>query len=581
MHRTLPFPFPTRMLLTLTLWAALLTGSMMAQSTGAEQADWVNSQYSRIDDLSEITDGGVYLIVSADPDKPYLMGAALDANNKTKLQGLKYTLDNKGKLSIKKADRVWRIRQVGEGRVALVAAVTGKTLTRKKAGSLGLTWGDGQTALTQWTLIQTGEGTFRLLDPDATNRGIRLGQSSPTHFFFDNYELSDTYHLAFYHPSEEGSADMPGDGARVALCNSGRVLAANGAGIASEAYELTDGLLAPADEVAAWQCRHTGASTFTLHSAEGYMGYDLRPTPTATDWRYAAGRIMTTEDSPRRLAYDPAIGNWVLTTPSSNLPDAGFVTLAAEPSRSLTPQGGCTLHGGWSADALAALDMGDVKYLDLTGIALPCHMRSFSTDLTTRNMPIFVTEGVTGSIPASWRFVVSVGTTNRLLRQTELLDGVPFYSDRPFRVREGQLTYERRVPADANWLTSCLPFTLSLRSGTAYHVRGVSGEAIVVSEEISLQAGMPYLLCVEPGSTLSFSSLEGDIAISPWSDETLCGTYVGMTVGEGDSPTYMLHPTDQAFRRAAAGSRLAPFRACLPLPSSWGAAPLRLKLPRP
>lgn len=581
MHSTFPLFPRRRLLLTLLLWAACFIGTMTAQSTDAEQADWVNTQYSRIGDLSEITDAGICLIVSADADKPYLMGAALDANNKTKLQGLKYTLDPKGKLSIKKADRVWKIRQAGRGHVVLVAAATGKTLTRKKGGGLGMMWGDSDSALARWELIQTGEGTFRLLDPEAAERGIRLGQSSPTHFFFDNYELSDTYHLAFYHPSEEGAADMPGDGARVALHNDGRVLAANGTGIASEPYELTDGSLAPSDEVAIWNCQHTSATTFTLHNAEGYLGYDLHPTPAATNWKYAAGRIMTTEDSPRRLAYDPAGGTWVLTAPSSALTDAGFAPVAADPSRSLTPQGTCALHGGWSAKALAGLEMGDVKCLDLTGISLPRHMRDFTTDLTTRNMPIFVAGEGVSSIPSSWRFVVSVGTSNRLLRPTELIDGAPFYSDRPFKVREGQLTYERRVPAGTNWLTICLPFTLSHRSGTAYHVRGVNGESLVVSEEINLQAGMPYLFYTEPGSTLSFSSMEGDVATCPWSDETLWGTFEGMTVGENDPPAYMLHPTDNTFRHAAPGSRLAPFRACLPLPASQGAAPLRLKLPQP
>ena len=139
-------------------------------------------------------------------------------------------------------------------------------------------------------------------------------------------------------------------------------------------------------------------------------------------------------------------------------------------SRGTTPGDDGLTGTGWTgylkitepltADELAAKDLGGVTCLDLSGISLPEGATAFRHTPVEPNLLIYVRSEDASRVPEAWRFAVARAENGeaRLLRSFELTDGAPLFIPFPFAVSTGQLRYTRRLFADGNWQTLCLPF---------------------------------------------------------------------------------------------------------------------------
>ncbi len=87
--------------------------------------------------------------------------------------------------------------------------------------------------------------------------------------------------------------------------------------------------------------------------------------------------------------------------------------------------------------------------------------------------------------------------------------------------------------------------------------------ALRLSESLGLQQGLAYLVRYDKVATLTFSSLAGTIAPAPPDDDCLTGVMQPYEVSAGADGIFLFSSASNSFVRAAAGSRLAPFRCYL------------------
>lgn len=232
-----------------------------------------------------------------------------------------------------------------------------------------------------------------------------------------------------------------------------------------------------------------------------------------------------------------------------------------------------------TAVELAAIDLGGVTCLDLSGISLPEGATAFRHTPVEPNLLIYVRSEDAGRVPEAWRFAVARAENGdaRLLRPFELTDSAPLFIPFPFAVSTGQLRYTRRLIADGNWQTLCLPFDADAVEGLgqfeAGKALGMDGEALAFGETQTITGGAAHILRTvgtvpaDGRLTVAFSSKACTVA------PTLGHLYQGiwgtnyrqMAVADANESIYLLTADGNFFAHAAAGSTLAPFRCYLSL----------------
>ncbi len=232
-----------------------------------------------------------------------------------------------------------------------------------------------------------------------------------------------------------------------------------------------------------------------------------------------------------------------------------------------------------TADELAAKDLGGVTCIDLTGISLPEGATAFRHTPVEPNLLIYVRSEDAGRVPESWRFAVARAENGeaRLLHSFELTDDAPLFIPFPFAVSTGQLRYTRRLIADGNWQTLCLPFDADAVEGQgqfeAGKALGMDGEALAFGETETIAGGAAHILrtvgtaATDGRLTVTFSSKA--CTVSPtlgYLYQGIWGTnYRQMAVADANESIYLLTADGSTFAHAAAGSTLAPFRCYLSL----------------
>ena len=263
-------------------------------------------------------------------------------------------------------------------------------------------------------------------------------------------------------------------------------------------------------------------------------------------------------------------------------------------SRGTTPGDDGLTGTGWTgylkitepltADELAAKDLGGVTCLDLTGISLPEGATAFRHTPVEPNLLIYVRSEDANRVPEAWRFAVARAENGeaRLLHSFELTDGAPLFIPFPFAVSTGQLRYTRRLIADGNWQTLCLPFDADAVEGQgqfeAGKALGMDGEALAFGETQTISGGAAHIL-----RTVGTAPADGRLAVAFSSractaSPTLGHLYQGiwgtnyrqMAVADAGESIYLLTADGNFFAHAAAGSTLAPFRCYLSLFESAG-----------
>ena len=232
-----------------------------------------------------------------------------------------------------------------------------------------------------------------------------------------------------------------------------------------------------------------------------------------------------------------------------------------------------------TADELAAKDLGGVTCLDLSGISLPEGATAFRHTPVEPNLLIYVRSEDAGRVPEAWRFAVVRAENGeaRLLRPFELTDGAPLFIPFPFAVSTGQLRYTRRLIADGNWQTLCLPFDADAVEGQglfeAGKALGMDGAALAFGETETIAGGAAHILrtvgtaATDGRLTVTFSSKACTVAPTlGYLYQGIWGTnYRQMSVSDANESIYLLTADGSTFAHAAAGSTLAPFRCYLSL----------------
>lgn len=232
-----------------------------------------------------------------------------------------------------------------------------------------------------------------------------------------------------------------------------------------------------------------------------------------------------------------------------------------------------------TAAELAAIDLGGVTCLDLTGISLPEGATAFRHTPTESNLLIYVRSEDASRVPEAWQFAVARAGNGeaRLLRSFELTDGAPLFIPFPFAVSTGQLRYTRRLIADGNWQTLCLPFDADAVEGQGMFEAGIAmgmdGAALVFTETETIAGCAAHILrtvgtaATDGQLTATFSSRACTVAPTlGYLYKEVWGTnYRQMAVADADESIYLLTADGSTFAHAAAGSTLAPFRCYLSL----------------
>ena len=258
-------------------------------------------------------------------------------------------------------------------------------------------------------------------------------------------------------------------------------------------------------------------------------------------------------------------------------------------SRGTTPGDDGLTGTGWTgylkitepltADELAAKDLGGVTCLDLSGISLPEGATAFRHTPVEPNLLIYVRSEDAGRVPEAWRFAVVRAENGeaRLLRPFELTDGAPLFIPFPFAVSTGQLRYTRRLIADGNWQTLCLPFDADAVEGQglfeAGKALGMDGESLAFGETQTITGGAAHILrtvgtaATDGRLTVTFSSKACTVAPTlGYLYQGIWGTnYRQMAVADANESIYLLTADGSTFAHAAASSTLAPFRCYLSL----------------
>ena len=258
-------------------------------------------------------------------------------------------------------------------------------------------------------------------------------------------------------------------------------------------------------------------------------------------------------------------------------------------SRGTTPGDDGLTGTGWTgylkitepltADELAAKDLGGVTCLDLSGISLPEGATAFRHTPVEPNLLIYVRSEDAGRVPEAWRFAVARAENGdaRLLRPFELTDGAPLFIPFPFAVSTGQLRYTRRLIADGNWQTLCLPFDADAVEGQGQFEAGkaldMDGESLAFGETQTITGGAAHILrtvgtaATDGRLTVTFSSRA--CTVSPtlgYLYQGIWGTnYRHLAVADANESIYLLTADGSTFAHAAASSTLAPFRCYLSL----------------
>lgn len=464
---------------------------------------------------------------------------------------------------------LWRIEREGESQVRLFSIDRAAYLTHTST-KLGLAFSKGKTALSLWD-VENHDGTMALIHPNDHSRTLNLTSLFDNQMYtdkgvFDNYAKTYNanygFRLYLYGPqSAQGSCTMPAQGVNVCIGTDGLLFTgATNAAISTDDYLLSNGKIASFEALATFTVETKSQDSFYLKHAQRYLSYDLTETSVPTTWTIDHGMICTTESSPRYLCFSH--DRFVLTSYDDAIGNVAFHEVASAPTFSVNAQGVCTLSGGWSAKALAAISFDGIKCLDITALALPIHTIGFEQQVA--NVPIFIHSAAQKYVPTAWHFVVACSQSNKLLDNSlTLSDEHPFFTDRDIEVAANQVVYERHTAPSsvAKWQTISLPFEANVVAGAAYVLESMDNNVLTFAPVAQLESSRGYLICPDSTGTISLSSIATSLTASTDIDHPFKATFQSFAVQPAASTTYLLHPTLQVFKKAYAGSTIRPFRA--------------------
>lgn len=527
-----------------------------------------------------VREGGFYLMTST----------AL----KKKMQAERVCDEAPAKLSCEDETMVWRYRKGGNGMFAL-ESLAGKFLGEVDKTNVMLTTNQAFV----WNVETTDGSTYRFRHKSTPDRYIGFSYYPPaggkSASYFGNYlpGQSDSEDLILFRQMRadeyHGTATMPENGVRVTLY--AEEYAAKGGSstgvlqsFKADSCKLHSGLLAPGSEMLVWECRHgDSGNTFSLQYPDGtYLDGALQRSGTAFEWCISDGYISPAampdageagENTERRIYFSRDKRHFCLLTAdealSQGAPAVGFKAVGKSPfSEYDAATRKKTLTGAWPANLLRTIGWDGVASLDLTMAELPLLATDFAYRPKKSNAPIYVKAGMEETVPASWTFVVAKGGDGEptLLRKTVMADKQPFLPTYTFSAEDGMLLYEREAFTDGYWETVCLPFSSPVPKDFQAEVLSEIREGeLVFSPTEHLEAYVPaivrYVGNKTGGTALLSCHAEAGLVEKPRFAPTFTGVFDTLQVADAAEAVYLLEESGQKFVRAAAGSRLMPFRA--------------------
>lgn len=588
------------------LWLQAMAGFAYVGAKAAETGGGLlPAEFSRVRSLSEIASGNHILIGACDAGSGqlYLLScAAYTKKSGKKLTAYLHRAGAEEKFTPSASAVLWQISRDAEtGEVALLAPDSAKYLSREGDSNTALTLKAADTADgTRWGIGENADGTFVLYAPGSSpqqtgSRRLALDASGTPAVFAHYAGIGYAYELYIYKRSGETGVTTPdappADGTTVSLRDANSALLPGGTSCDITALHLSDGTLAPTPSLAVWRTECGEDGTFVLKDTLSglYLGENLENSAMPQRWTVTDGHVATAGDMPRLLCHDRTSGKWLLCALGSTLPQNTYAaTVAAvkpQPTLHTDEAGVTTLEGGWTGEALSSADLSSTLCLDLTRLALPLDAGTLSGLSEDANTPIFVSASQATYTPAGWRFVVLCSAEANTLRDdTRLNDRIPFHTDRPVTFSSAEMSYSRDLGNGLLWQTLCLPFPCKIPDGLyAAEVYADAAATLSATSANAIEAGKAYLIrrrSAESPTEFTFTSTPGtQMPAAPadaHSGDTLQGTMKPLTVSADGGKNYMLRSAENTFRHAAAGSRLAPFRALLRLPADTGAATLSL-----
>ena len=489
---------------------------------------------------------------------------------------------------------LWRIERTDDKHVRLRSFIKGNYLYAPSSTTLNLNADAAMAIVWKWqwesdgslTLTGTGNRYLGFLHPVELDSGY-YKQVTPS--------ATTVIRLRLFCPKSVlegnmiGEATMQTDGTLLTLRQGNNLIAPTTNGSVAT-YSIADYLnrqetVANDGSIHPWTFVRKGGNRFILllNESEG-LDYTLSHTSSPAEWTLHAGFITTSEEPARYLAYDNGRLTLATVAEGENAPTSavlGFAPLGPEADTLLTDTGLKQLRGAWSAEKLAAIDWTATYALDLCAAELPLHLRPFRQQPQEGNTILYIRDTDATSLQQVNGILVGCSQTPaRILRGGTLRDKQPLLIDREIMLEEGSLIYERLLHQDGGWETLSLPFAIRLPQGIyAEQMVGMENNVLSFAPIGEIPAHTPVIICdtrSQPSpSPTSFAAQAGIIRpCTEWSG-SLLGNYQWMEVGTTTSANiFMLNVNGTAFVRAAAGSRLAPFRAYI---AGMGSQPFQLR----
>lgn len=552
--------------ITLFLMFAVATCGRTQNDIGTFSVDG----FERVQVNAELELGATYLIGSVvNEGEMYFLTSEKEGKKINKLKAKQLSKGEQGQL-LSTAECLWRIECDDTDRLRLQTAEDGLYLKRKSNESTDLLLSDAVSADCSWYGKQNADGTFHLYATNEQQRQLIVDQNTNGGYSYANYStfyIKDRSLIIYKKVGEKrGENKQPIHGQVVCLASPDgmQVCAENGGTILAEDGILQDGSVARMEGLGVWSVEYIDKSSFALKGNSGYLSYNMQERDEKYAWTIDNGWFGTTEEEPRYMIFNGM--EWTLTKEKPQRDSAvRLVCVADVPTQRVDENGVCQLEGGWTASQLSGLSLDGVRCLDLTAISIPLKVKTFSQQPTASNMMIYVKESERTVAQMAWHWVVSCGELGNVLcdERIELIDKQPLFTDRDVEVKDGQIVYVRPNIPKEQWQTFSLPFNAEVAEGKVFRlIEEKSGE--LVFEKVSqMMNDEGYIGMADSNGQVCFSSKAGVIKAHKETSTILKGIAEVCVVGPSDGAIFMLHPTEQCFKRAAVGSTLSPFRAYL------------------
>lgn len=553
----------------------LLIGGHSLQAE--EINDLLPATFKPVHSLDELTDNDFFLIIGKTVENHYYLLTNKDSNKKLHAEPLDWT-ELPSATDFNSANAVWKITSTDAGKYRIQSTENSQYICAKDGNSTDLAMNN--VTATVWSL-SVQDGNFRFENADVPGRFLGISNFK-VYTVFGNYSSCDSEWLYLYKMVRKiadlpGEATQPKDNEIVGLYANGQVAKSDLSAADAGNYLLRNGELAFDAFIGQWTCHYT-AGGFSLQRGDGlYLDYNLKPAATPVEWKISNGYITTNEAVPRFLVFSSQFMLIDGESPVSNKVKAAMLLPVASQPELIRSGSTAILTGGWTASALTDITWDNISALDLTGTVLPATPQPFKEQ--PANSIIYIQADDAPFVPAQWNFVVCCPKSgkNYLLSKAEIFDGYPINIDRPFHVSAGQLSYTRQAYADGLWETLYLPFQATapenfiVEKFDRYDPQAQelyfeptqeipAGEAVILrySGSAPSEDFVPFVITCQEGIVKPEEQPTQDNL-----DFEFCGTFQPQTFSQTLYYIYLLNETGENFQRAAAGSKLAPFRAYL------------------